>query len=47
MEFVQDVPLPFPTAGALRIARQAQFHPRAFLLPLAEQIVARGGRISR
>jgi glycine/D-amino acid oxidase-like deaminating enzyme/nitrite reductase/ring-hydroxylating ferredoxin subunit len=45
VEFVNDVPLPFPTAGALRVARQAQFHPRDFLLPLAERIVARGGRI--
>ena len=40
-----DVPLPFPTAGAIRIDQQAQFHPRAFLLPLAERIVSRGGRI--
>jgi glycine/D-amino acid oxidase-like deaminating enzyme/nitrite reductase/ring-hydroxylating ferredoxin subunit len=45
VELVDDVPLPFPTAGGLRVARQAQFHPRAFLLPLAERIVARGGRI--
>jgi len=40
-----DVPLPFPTAGAISIDQQAQFHPRAFLLPLAERIVSRGGRI--
>ena len=45
VEFVPDVALPFRTAGALRIARQAQFHPRGFLLPLAERFVARGGRI--
>jgi len=45
VEFVNEVPLPFPTAGAVRVARQAQFHPRGFLLPLAERTVARGGRI--
>ena len=45
VEFVHDVPLPFRTAGALRVARQAQFHPRDFLLPLADRIAARGGRI--
>jgi glycine/D-amino acid oxidase-like deaminating enzyme/nitrite reductase/ring-hydroxylating ferredoxin subunit len=45
VELVDYVPLPFPTAGALRVARQAQFHPRDFLLPLADRIAARGGRI--
>jgi glycine/D-amino acid oxidase-like deaminating enzyme/nitrite reductase/ring-hydroxylating ferredoxin subunit len=45
VEFVHDVPLPFRTAGALRVARQAQFHPRDFLLPLADRIAARGGLI--
>jgi glycine/D-amino acid oxidase-like deaminating enzyme/nitrite reductase/ring-hydroxylating ferredoxin subunit len=41
----RDVPLPFPTAGGMRIARQAQFHPRRFLLPLAERIAGRGNWI--
>jgi glycine/D-amino acid oxidase-like deaminating enzyme/nitrite reductase/ring-hydroxylating ferredoxin subunit len=40
-----DVPLPFPTAGGMRIAHQAQFHPRRFLLPLAERIAKQGGTI--
>ncbi len=45
VEFTQEVPLPFATVGALRVARQAQFHPRQFLLGLAARIVARGGQI--
>ncbi len=37
--------LPFPIAGAVRVANQAQFHPRRYLLALADDIVRRGGRI--
>ncbi len=36
------VPLPFPTYGAARIEGQAQFHPLAFTLGLAEALTARG-----
>ncbi len=36
--FVTDTPLPFPVAGAIRIDDQAQFHPRKYLLPLAERV---------
>ncbi len=43
--FVAETELPFPVAGAVRVGRQAQFHPRRFLLALAEGIVARGGRV--
>jgi glycine/D-amino acid oxidase-like deaminating enzyme/nitrite reductase/ring-hydroxylating ferredoxin subunit len=43
--FVTDVDLPFPVAGAVRVADQAQFHPRRYLLGLAAAIVARGGVI--
>jgi glycine/D-amino acid oxidase-like deaminating enzyme/nitrite reductase/ring-hydroxylating ferredoxin subunit len=43
--FVTDVDLPFPFAGAVRVADQAQFHPRRYLLGLAAAIVARGGVI--
>ena len=39
------VPLPFPTAGGLRLEGQAQFHPRRFLLPLAERVASRGNWI--
>ena len=34
-EFVNDVPLPFPTAGAVKFTRQAQFHPLKFIAAIA------------
>jgi glycine/D-amino acid oxidase-like deaminating enzyme/nitrite reductase/ring-hydroxylating ferredoxin subunit len=40
--FVEETPLPFPVAGAVRQAGQAQFHPRKYLLPLAESIPGDG-----
>ena len=43
--FTTDTELPYPVAGAVRVEHQAQFHPRRFLLALAEDIVRRGGRI--
>lgn len=43
--FVTSTGLPFPVAGAVRVADQAQFHPRRYLLALAEDLTARGGRI--
>ncbi|KRV50518.1 [Fe-S]-binding protein [Wenjunlia vitaminophila] len=43
--FVTRTELPFPVAGAVRVADQATFHPRRFLLALAADLVARGGRI--
>ncbi|MFP5288017.1 MAG: FAD-dependent oxidoreductase [Thermoanaerobaculia bacterium] len=43
--FVREVPLPFPTAGAVRFDNQARFHPLAYLSGLAGKIVERGGRI--
>lgn len=43
--FVTDTGLPFPVAGAVRLERQAQFHPRRYLLGLAEAIAASGGAI--
>jgi glycine/D-amino acid oxidase-like deaminating enzyme/nitrite reductase/ring-hydroxylating ferredoxin subunit len=39
--FVPEAPLPFPIAGAVRFANQAQFHPRKYLLPLVAGL--RGG----
>ena len=42
---VDDTPLPFPVAGALRFDDQAEFDPRAYLLALAGQLVAAGGTI--
>lgn len=43
--FVTETGLPYPVAGAVRIAGQAQFHPRRYLLGLVEGILAGGGRI--
>ena len=33
-QFTSELPLPFPTAGAVRFPRQAQFHPLKFLRAL-------------
>ncbi len=43
--FVEDGPLPFPVAGAVRFEEQAQFHVREYLLPLAEEILGDGSHI--
>lgn len=40
-----DTELPFPVAAAIRVDQQAQFHPRRYLLALAEDLGNRGGRI--
>ncbi|MFF8101381.1 FAD-dependent oxidoreductase [Streptomyces sp. NPDC016640] len=43
--FVTSTGLPFPVAGAVEVADQAQFHPRKYLLALAADLIARGGRV--
>ena len=43
--FVTGTGLPFPVAGAVRVENQAQFHPRRYLLALAEDLTRRGGQI--
>ena len=43
--FVSDVPLPFPTAGAIRLDGQAEFHPHRFLVGLAAALERGGVRI--
>lgn len=43
--FVQDVELPFPVEGAVRVSGQAQFHPRKWLLGLAAAFEGLGGVI--
>ncbi|WP_255307943.1 FAD-dependent oxidoreductase [Streptomyces marincola] len=43
--FVTTTGLPFPVAGAVRVEGQAQFHPRRYLLALAADLAARGGRV--
>jgi glycine/D-amino acid oxidase-like deaminating enzyme/nitrite reductase/ring-hydroxylating ferredoxin subunit len=44
-DFVTDTELPFPVAAAVRVAQQARFHPRKYLLALADHIAAQGGVI--
>lgn len=43
--FVTSTGLPFPVAGAVRVGNQAQFHPRKYLLALAEDLIQHGGQI--
>ncbi|MQA78796.1 MAG: FAD-dependent oxidoreductase [Streptosporangiales bacterium] len=42
---VTDTPLPYDVAGAVKVENQAQFHPRRYLLAVAEGIVERRGVI--
>lgn len=37
--------VPFPIKGAVKFENQAYFHPRKYLLTLAEKIIIRGGKI--
>jgi glycine/D-amino acid oxidase-like deaminating enzyme/nitrite reductase/ring-hydroxylating ferredoxin subunit len=43
--FVTETPLPFEVAGAVRLENQAQFHPRKYLLGLAETIPGDGSHV--
>lgn len=45
VELVERAPLPFETGPCLRFARQAQFHPLAYLAGLVRAIVRDGGQI--
>jgi glycine/D-amino acid oxidase-like deaminating enzyme/nitrite reductase/ring-hydroxylating ferredoxin subunit len=42
---VTETGLPFRIAAAIRVDDQAQFHPRKYLLALAEDLTRRGGQI--
>jgi len=42
---VTDTGLPFDVAAAVRVDHQAQFHPRRYLLALADDLARHGGRI--
>jgi glycine/D-amino acid oxidase-like deaminating enzyme/nitrite reductase/ring-hydroxylating ferredoxin subunit len=42
---VDETPLPFPVAAALRLENQAQFHPRKYLLALAATIPGDGSHV--
>ncbi|MFJ4831809.1 FAD-dependent oxidoreductase [Streptomyces sp. NPDC088747] len=44
-EFVTETGLPFPVAGAVRVPGQAQFHPRKYLLALADDLIRQGALI--
>lgn len=43
--YLEEIPLPFKVKAAVRFDDQAQFHPRKFLLPLAEKITMNGSQI--
>ncbi|GAA2093288.1 FAD-dependent oxidoreductase [Streptomyces albiaxialis] len=43
--YVTETGLPFPVRAAVRVEAQAQFHPRKYLLALAEDLVRRGGTV--
>ncbi|MDI6715585.1 MAG: FAD-dependent oxidoreductase [Actinomycetota bacterium] len=43
--FTKDIPLPFDIKGAIRLDNQAQFHPRKYLLALANEIPGDGSYI--
>ncbi|THA75611.1 FAD-dependent oxidoreductase [Streptomyces sp. A0642] len=43
--FVTETDLPFPIAAGVQVTEQAQFHPRTYMLGLADAIVARGGSL--
>ncbi|MCF3119004.1 FAD-dependent oxidoreductase [Streptomyces arenae] len=45
VSFVTETGLPFPVAGAVRATGQAQFHPRKYLLALADDLRARGALV--
>ncbi len=38
VEFIRELPLPFPTAGAVMFPKQAQFHPLKFLSAIAKDL---------
>lgn len=43
--FLEEIPLSFPIKAAIRFDHQAQFHPRKFLLALANDYTKSGGQI--
>ena len=42
---VEETPLPYPVECAFRLDEQAQFHPRKYLLPLAEFVDGDGSHV--
>jgi glycine/D-amino acid oxidase-like deaminating enzyme/nitrite reductase/ring-hydroxylating ferredoxin subunit len=45
VSFADDAPLPYDVAGAIRLENQAQFHPRKYLLALAQAIPGDGSHV--
>jgi len=44
-KLVEETPLPYPVECAFRLDEQAQFHPRKYLLPLAEKLNSEGSHV--
>ena len=44
-ELIDEAPLPFKTTRAIRVDGQAQFHPRQYMLSIAEQFLYLGGKV--
>ena len=45
VQYIGHVPLPFAVKGALRFERQAELHPREYLLPLARTVPGDGSHL--
>ncbi|NLO37954.1 MAG: FAD-dependent oxidoreductase [Ruminiclostridium sp.] len=43
--WVDEIPFPITIKGGMKFEDQAQFHPRKFLIPLAEKVVSEGVQI--
>lgn len=43
--WIDEIPFPIPMKGGMKFEDQAQFHPRKFLIPLAEKIASDGVQI--
>lgn len=43
--YVEEIPFDFPIKAAIRFENQAQFHPRKYLLALANEVIKNGGSI--
>jgi glycine/D-amino acid oxidase-like deaminating enzyme/nitrite reductase/ring-hydroxylating ferredoxin subunit len=45
VRYTEETPLPYPVAAAVRLDEQAEFHPRRYLLGLAEGLERLGGQV--
>ena len=44
-EYTEETDLPYPVSGAIRFEAQAEFHPRRFVLALAELVAGDGSHV--